>query len=252
MAIEHKDITGANLHEPKGVAAASANTLYVANGSGSGTWAKADAASIKSTGKNQGQILIADGSGGSTWDGSVWKDLIGHVSPKATGAGAPTRTLYRGNIYDFAFAVNDQVDFSFHMPHDYKPGTDLYLHTHWSHNGTNISGTLTSTFYISYAKGHNQVVWPAEVVPTLTDSSLSLVAAPQYRHMLTEVQLSATSPSATQIDTDDLEPDGIILATMKVTSLPTVTGGSLFIHFADLHYKACYLGTVNKAPTFYS
>ena len=34
----HKDLTGTDLHEPKGVAAASANTVYVANGSGSGAW----------------------------------------------------------------------------------------------------------------------------------------------------------------------------------------------------------------------
>lgn len=34
----HKDLTGADLHEPKGIAGASANTVYVANGSGSGTW----------------------------------------------------------------------------------------------------------------------------------------------------------------------------------------------------------------------
>lgn len=34
----HASLTGANLHEPKGVAAASANTVYVANGAASGAW----------------------------------------------------------------------------------------------------------------------------------------------------------------------------------------------------------------------
>lgn len=36
----HKDLTGTDLHESKGVAAAAANTLYVADGLGSGTWKK--------------------------------------------------------------------------------------------------------------------------------------------------------------------------------------------------------------------
>ncbi len=36
----HKDLTGTDLHEPKGAAAAAANYLYVANGAGSGTWKK--------------------------------------------------------------------------------------------------------------------------------------------------------------------------------------------------------------------
>ena len=36
--VEHKDLPNAQLHEPKGVSAASANTVYLANGAGSGTW----------------------------------------------------------------------------------------------------------------------------------------------------------------------------------------------------------------------
>ncbi len=43
---EHKDITDPNIHEPKGVAAAAAKTAYIATGSGSGTWAKPEAAHV--------------------------------------------------------------------------------------------------------------------------------------------------------------------------------------------------------------
>ena len=49
MPTEHKDLTGANLHEPKGAAAAGANTLYVANGSGSGTWGKIGPSNLDTT-----------------------------------------------------------------------------------------------------------------------------------------------------------------------------------------------------------
>jgi hypothetical protein len=34
----HASLTGANLHEPKGAATASANQAYIANGAGSGAW----------------------------------------------------------------------------------------------------------------------------------------------------------------------------------------------------------------------
>lgn len=34
----HKDLTGAELHEPKGVESALSGTVYVADGSGSGSW----------------------------------------------------------------------------------------------------------------------------------------------------------------------------------------------------------------------
>lgn len=36
--IAHSALTGADLHEPKGIATAAANTVYVANGSGSGNY----------------------------------------------------------------------------------------------------------------------------------------------------------------------------------------------------------------------
>jgi hypothetical protein len=43
---EHNTLTGASIHEPKGVAAASVHTVYVADGAGSGAWAKIDADNI--------------------------------------------------------------------------------------------------------------------------------------------------------------------------------------------------------------
>lgn len=45
----HASLTGSNLHEPKGVASASANTVYVANGSGSGTWQTLTSSSINTS-----------------------------------------------------------------------------------------------------------------------------------------------------------------------------------------------------------
>lgn len=38
MASQHATLTGTDLHEPKGADSASANEVYVANGTGSGSW----------------------------------------------------------------------------------------------------------------------------------------------------------------------------------------------------------------------
>ena len=42
MTIQHNVITDPDIHEPKGVAAAAAGQVYVANGAGSGTWKDKD------------------------------------------------------------------------------------------------------------------------------------------------------------------------------------------------------------------
>jgi hypothetical protein len=38
MAVEHRNLTGSALHEPKGASSAVEGTVYIADGSGSGTW----------------------------------------------------------------------------------------------------------------------------------------------------------------------------------------------------------------------
>lgn len=38
MTVAHSTLTGSDLHEPKGVASATSGQVYIANGSGSGTW----------------------------------------------------------------------------------------------------------------------------------------------------------------------------------------------------------------------
>lgn len=62
--VAHSTLTGANLHEPKGAAAASADTVYVANGAGSGTWQQVDPeASLESSGAaGATDVLASDGA----------------------------------------------------------------------------------------------------------------------------------------------------------------------------------------------
>jgi len=48
--VEHSTLTGSDLHEPKGVAAAAANRIYLSNGAGSGSWTTVPAAAITAAG----------------------------------------------------------------------------------------------------------------------------------------------------------------------------------------------------------
>lgn len=180
-----------------------------------------------------------------------WEDILGAVRPKTTGAGTPVVATYAGNINDYKFVANDIIDFTFHIPHDYAPNTDLYYHVHWSHNGTDISGNVVFTYYATYSKGHNQANFPAEVTGTITYDTTDITTTPQYRHRIDEVQMSTAGGSASLLDTSVIEPDGLVLLRMKLTTLPTITGGSLFVHMADLHYQSTGIATKNKAPNFY-
>lgn len=57
-AVEHSQLTGASIHEPKGITGAATNTIYVANGTGSGSWAKLNANNLSGTGNSFGSQLL--------------------------------------------------------------------------------------------------------------------------------------------------------------------------------------------------
>ena len=182
-----------------------------------------------------------------------WKDLLGDVTVKNTGGSRPALIAYRNGLLDFEFAAGEEEYFKYHIPHDYVQGTDIFLHFHWSTNVVVTGGTLTFEYEITYAKGHAQAPFLASVSGTVVSAAASIT---QYTHELTEIQISASSPSGSQIDTDDLEPDGVIIATagLNANNL-TVGGGGVpdpFIHYVDIHYQSTNIATKDKVPDFYT
>lgn len=74
MTVDHDTLTDPELHEPKGIAVAVADSVLVANGAGSGTWvlhsafADPDIHEPKDVaGANSGEVYTADGVGGGSW-----------------------------------------------------------------------------------------------------------------------------------------------------------------------------------------
>lgn len=182
-----------------------------------------------------------------------WKDLLGRISIRGlAAANDPNPATYRGTLKQFQFAVNDECELEFHIPHDYAIGTDIYLHFHWSQILTTVTGgSVTWGAEVSYAKGHNQAAFIAPITTTVAGNA----STTQYQHMITEVQLSAATPSGSQIDSDNLEPDGLLLVRVYLSANNiTVSGGPVpepFLHFADIHYQSTNIATKNKSPTFY-
>ena len=108
-----------------------------------------------------------------------WFDMEGPVYVRSIGANSPTFATYRGNIKEFKFGLNDEVNHTFHVPHDYASGTDLYIHVHWSHiNASLSSGDTTWSFEVSYSKGHDQEAFIAPItlsVNQVANLTLSLI-----------------------------------------------------------------------------
>ena len=77
--VEHSVLTGTDLHEPKGVAAAAANRVYVTNGAGSGSFVQVPAAAIAAAGVLVFQSQLyhirderSSGTSGATLTNNTW------------------------------------------------------------------------------------------------------------------------------------------------------------------------------------
>lgn len=182
-----------------------------------------------------------------------WRDLLGDVFARNQGASKPAFVTYRGGLFDYQFDVGDEEYFKFHIPHDYVAGTDIFIHIHWSHTSTTVTGgTITFEVESSYAKGHNQGAFSAPVTGTYNGAA-SIV---QYQHIISEALLADVTPTGLQIDTDDLEPDGVIImrAQLNANNITVSSGGvpDPFIHYIDIHYQSTNIATKEKAPDFYT
>ena len=222
-----------------------------------------EAQTVDSTGEVYGALLTADGANSSAWGQLVWKDIVGTWQEDIGGATRPTKATFIGTDIDaWAYSAGDAVDFTFHMPHDYAVGTDLYIHVHWGHNGTSISGNLVWDLNVSYASrtaGIPYSTYSTAVSPQINSNTISgtmnIANFPQHCHVVEEIQLSASAPSATQLDTDDISVDGLILVHVSPSTIPTIGGGSPnepFLFTVDIHYQASLEGTKNKDPNFYT
>lgn len=109
--IQHQDIADTESHEPKNISTATAGQLYVADGAGSGDWAKLTESEMNYADKTKNKFgwnLIADSqytSGSPRSISSATKTLITN-----NGLGGSTDTSRLGAIWDTTnskFLIND-------------------------------------------------------------------------------------------------------------------------------------------------
>jgi hypothetical protein len=183
-----------------------------------------------------------------------WHDLLGNMFVPDYAAGtAPTRSSYVGGIVEDLYSVGDECQVRFHIPHDYVPGTNLYIHAHWSHNSALVTGgTITIGWELTYAKGHGTGTFSTPIVVVEQQSASTI----QRRHMVLEAPISIPGGSANLLDTALLETDGMIFGRMYlVANEMTVSGGGVpgvFLHQADIHYQSTSMPTKNRAPSFWA
>jgi hypothetical protein len=173
-----------------------------------------------------------------------WDDITADLSAgKAVGANAPTWATLRDGIsaYEFSKTIMNEIWITFHIKHDYKEGTNVYPHIHWTTNSTTATGTVRWGFEYTVAKGHDQAAFPAS---TTVYVEYTFSANKQYQHFISEV----TDAQAF----DAFEADTLVLMRIfrDAAHANDTFDDTVFGLTADIHFQGDRKFTENKAPPF--
>lgn len=183
----------------------------------------------------------------------AWHDLHSTLHTDPLAGNAPAFVSYHGNLKARQFDVGDEAFIEFHVPHDYVVGSTIYIHAHWSHDSSTVTGgSVTWLFEALYAKGHNQQAFGTTSVNISVTENASLS---QHQHMVAETAMTSEFGGATTFPVGDIEPDGVFICRVTLNAnniTDSVTQPKPFLHFVDLHYQSTNVGTKNKSPSFWA
>lgn len=172
-----------------------------------------------------------------------WRDMLGQIVPRANVATSPTWTQMGASpFWAYRFQLNDEVWMTFHLQHDYKPASDIFIHVHWTSDGTNTATTKWQ-FDWCYAKGYDQGNFDINAGNSTTVEQAGVGTA--WRHMIAEI--------STPISSSGFEVDGLLLVHIKrITNGGTNNTDNIFVQTIDCHYETESFATVSKNYPFYS
>ncbi len=179
--------------------------------------------------------------------GIGWRDLVGNPTVRGVGAADPDWKAITGLTgmwgYSFSASTMQQIWFTFHLDHDYAPGTPIYLHVHWL-NAAAVpnTGNVRWGLQYTYARGHQQQAFPAATTVYVTQAAQST----RYMHMIAEVADADVVPST------NLQTDGLLLvrAFRDAANAGDTCTDEVFMLTMDCHYQSDRHATRNKAPDF--
>jgi hypothetical protein len=170
--VQHSSLTDPNLHEPKGISTASANQLYLANGSGSGTWTNAN----RFPGTGWGKYTNTTYVGGTTLTilstsavllPFTTDDTVSQIPISLTGTTSSLMNLSTETLQFVAAGDLHSITLTFNVASSTSTNA-IDLSIYGSSDGTTY-GTLLGETTVSLVKAANQVVTESSLFPVTSN-----------------------------------------------------------------------------------
>lgn len=174
----------------------------------------------------------SDGTLKFNGDATVWNDIIIPGAGLRQGGSAPAFAVFIGGIFEYRFDAGqaNEVHGSFEIQHDYKEGTALDFHVHWSPSTTNAGNIVWGVEYVVSNIG-------SAFAATAETVSMTPAAAPGVlrRHVLSDVA---------QVPGTGLKIGAIVAFRLFRQNGGTDTfTGNAFLHSVGVHYQSDTTGS---------
>lgn len=182
--------------------------------------------------KTSSPVITECGKIGST--PIVYNDIIIQTSNLRPGSTPPAFTAFKDSIFGFSFinAQSDEMHGGFEIPHDYKEGTELEVHVHWSPSSTDTGNCVWTFSYSKLTAGSGA---PSETVLTASTGIAGggVALAPQYTTIGT---IAGTAYKIGEIVTFRIaRPSGDSFT------------GDAFLHSVGVHYMSDTTGSLSRS-----
>jgi hypothetical protein len=173
--------------------------------------------------------------------GQGWEDLVSPFTAlKGAGSSIPTYKDMGNGIYGMNFDPGDSLFATYHVPHLYKIGSDVYPHVHWLCDIPMTAG--------------DQVVWTIKYVTAPIGGSLTATTTTAVLTHTSDGTEGAGQHIITEVNPADAFPlpeiDALLMLEVEMTS-STVTGTEqIFGLVIDLHMEVDGRRTSTKASPF--
>lgn len=162
---------------------------------------------------------------------TVYKDLIMPAANLRPGNTPPTWAAFVDSIYGYRFdaGVADELHGAVELQHDYKEGTDLVLHLHWSPTTTNTGNIVWGYAYTIADNG--------SAIPSQSAGTATPTAAPGIINQHIRQNIVTISGSGLKI--------GAILAfrVYRQNGGTDTFTGNAFLHSIGVHYTCDTVGS---------
>lgn len=178
-------------------------------------------------------------------DGFIgWRSIRSDIEVRSKKGSLNAYHTEMGNtgFYAYMFPKNKEAWVKYNVGRDYKPNGNMYMHLHWTTDGTKTKNVKWEIKY-TIAKGHNQASGGDFFNPIHTVYMEDAASGVPWRHMVSE---------SSMIDITNAEPNALILVHIKrVSASGGDNGDDIFGLQMELHYESDRHATPNRTPNFY-